>query len=373
MLVQGLCEQKFLEIKEIFNNSFKNLTETGASFSIIQNKKKIISLYGGTTNSQNSPWNEKTIVNTFSASKGIYEACAAKLINEDILDLEKPVSYYWPSFKQLNKAAILVKHIFSHQSGMYRFKTKLENKDLLDWEKIISILENQEPDHNPGEQTYYHAKTHGYLIGNLIRIVSGLSLGQYLRKNITNKENLNFYFGLDDLQMPNVADLSLKKTNEKNSDYKNEDFNAFNNPEQNIEFYNSQSWRKAEIPSMGGHGNSDAIASIYDHLANDFKSDQKNIISQNLLTECLEETESRIDLSLNFPIRWTNLGFILRGGWMFGKHKESFGHNGWGGSLGFSDPINGLGISYVTKEINPTMGMDQRALTLVKKFYELLI
>ena len=90
MLVQGFCEKKFLEIKEIFSNSFKNLTETGASFSIVQNKKKIISLYGGVTNSQNNPWNEKTIVNTFSTGKGIYEACAAKLINEQLLDLEKP-------------------------------------------------------------------------------------------------------------------------------------------------------------------------------------------------------------------------------------------------------------------------------------------
>ena len=124
---------------------------------------------------------------------------------------------------------------------------------------------------------------------------------------------------------------------------------------------------------MGGHGNSDAIASIYDYLANDFKNDQKNIIDQGILIKCLEETKPRMDLSLNFPVKWTNLGFILRGGWMFGKHKESFGHNGWGGSLGFADPINGLGISYVTKEVNPTMGMDQRALTLVKKFYELLI
>ena len=182
MLVQGFCEEKFLEIKEIFNNFFKDLTETGAAFSIIQNKKKIISLYGGVTNSQNSPWNEKTIVNTFSTSKGIYEACAAKLINEHLLDLEKPVSYYWPSFKQSNKISILVKHVFSHQSGIYRFKTKLENKDLLDRENIISILENQEPDHKPGEQTYYHAKTHGYLIGNLIKIITGLSLGQYLKK-----------------------------------------------------------------------------------------------------------------------------------------------------------------------------------------------
>ena len=373
MLVQGFCEKKFLEIKEIFNNSFEDLVETGAAFSIVQNKKKIISLYGGVTNSQNSPWNEKTIVNTFSVSKGIYEACAAKLINEQLLDLEKPVSYYWPSFKQSGKSSILIRHIFSHQSGMYRFKTKLENKDLLDWKKIISILESQEPDHYPGEQTYYHAKTHGYLIGNLIKIVSGLSLGQFLKKNITEQENLNFYFGVDNSQIENIADLSLQKPIQKKNKYDDEDFSAFNNPEQNIEFYNSQDWRRAEIPSMGGHGNSDAIASIYDYLANDFKNDQKNIIDQGILIECLEEAKPRIDLSLNFPVRWTNLGFILRGGWMFGKHKESFGHNGWGGSLGFADPVNGLGISYVTREINPTMGMDQRALTLVKKFYELLI
>lgn len=373
MFVQGLCEKKFLEIKEIFDNSFRDLLETGAAFSIIQNKKKIISLYGGVTNSQNTPWNERTIVNTFSASKGIYEACAAKLINDQLLDLEKPVSYYWPSFKRTDKSSILIKHIFSHQSGMYRFKTKLENKDLLDWQNIIFILENQEPDHKPGEQTYYHAKTHGYLIGNLIKIVSGLSVGQYLKKEITEQEDLSFYFGLDNSQIENAADLSLQKKKDKINYHNNEDFNAFNNPEQNIEFYNSRGWRKAEIPSMGGHGNADAIASIYDYLANDFKNNQKNIIDQNILFKCLEETNSIIDLSLNFPIRWTNLGFILRGGWMFGKHKKSFGHNGWGGSLGFADPVNGLGISYVTKEVNPTMGMDQRAVTLVKKFYELLI
>lgn len=373
MLVKGFCEQKFSEIKEIFDSFFKNHEEIGAAFSVIQNKKKIINLYGGVSDSQNKPWNENTIVNTFSVSKGIYETCAAKLFNEQLLDLEKPVSYYWPSFKQSNKSGILVKHIFSHQSGMYRFKKSLENQDLLDWEKIISILGNQNPDHRPGEKTYYHAKTHGYLVGHLIKIVSGLSVGQYLKKNITHKKNLNFYFGLEDSQILSVADLSLQKSSTKKNTVEDENFNAFNNPEQNIEFYNSQDWRKAEIPSMGGHGNSEAIATIYDYLANDLKNDQKNIINQNILAKCLEETKPRIDLTLNFPIRWTNLGFILRGGWMFGKHKESFGHNGWGGSLGFADPVNGLGVSYVTKKINPTMGMDQRAVTLVKKFYELLI
>ena len=126
------------------------------------------------------------------------------------------------------------------------------------------------------------------------------------------------------------------------------------------------------MPSMGGHGNSDAIATIYDYLANDYKNNSQNIIRQNLLKKYLFETSSQTDLSLNFPVRWANLGFILRGGWMFGKYKESFGHNGWGGSLGFADPINGIGVAYVTKELNPTMGVDQRAVILIKKLYELL-
>ena len=373
MLVKGYCKEEFLAIKEIFEDFFKTNKETGAAFSIIQNKQKIISLYGGTKNSQKDPWDENTIVNTFSASKGLYETCVAKLINDDLLDLEKPVSYYWPAFKVTDKSSILVKHILSHQSGMYRFKTKLANEDLLDWNKIITILENQEPDHKAGEATYYHAKTHGYLIGNLIQIITNLTTGQFLKKTITKKYNLNFYFGLDQSLIPNVANLSVGVFENEQNKKIDDNFNAFNNPRHDIEFYNTTEWRKSEVPSMGGHGNSDAIASIYDYLANDLKDNSNNIVQQNILQKGLEETKSSIDLSLNFPIRWTNLGFILRGGWMFGKHRDSFGHNGWGGSLGFADPINGLGISYVTKEINPTMGIDQRALLLIKKFYDLLI
>ena len=168
MLAQGICEDRFLEVKNIFNNLLETKQETGAAFSVIQNKKKIISIFGGSKNSKNEPWTTNTIVNTFSASKGIYEACVAKLVNDSLINIEKPVSYYWPNFNNNNKSNILIKHILSHQSGIYRFKKKIENQDLIDWEKIIFILENQEPDHLPGLFTYYHAKTHGFLIGNLI-------------------------------------------------------------------------------------------------------------------------------------------------------------------------------------------------------------
>ena len=370
MQVQGTCEEKFLPIKNIFQQIFDSGEENGAAFSIIQNSKVLINLFGGTKNKKEA-WDANTIVNTFSLSKGIYASCISKLISENLLDIEKPISHYWKSFNQSNKKNILVRHLLSHQSGMYRFKTKLNNKDLLDWEKIKTILETQEPDHKPGEFTYYHAKTHGYLVGNLINIITGMTVGEYLKKNISNKYKVNFYFGLDDLQLNNVADLE-EDLSESNGGGNNEDLNAFNNPVHDLNFYNSQEWRKAEVPSMGGHGNAMSIAFIYDCLANDIKQNKNLISNQATLKNGLVETGSKIDLSLNLPIRWTNLGFILRGGWMFGKNKEAFGHNGWGGSLGFADPISGLGIAYVTKKINPTMGLDKRAVNLIKKFYEII-
>lgn len=226
MQAKGICEDKFLEVKNIFNNLLETKQETGAAFSVIQNKKKIISIFGGSKNLKNEPWEPNTIVNTFSTSKGIYEACIAKLINEGLINIEKPVYYYWPNFKKNNKSNILVKDVLTHQSGIYRFKTKLNNEDLVDWNKIIYILENQEPDHQSGEFTYYHAKTHGYIIGNLILRITNLSVGEYLKKEITNKRNLKFYFGINNNDISNIADLSLNIYGPENTKLNKQDFNS---------------------------------------------------------------------------------------------------------------------------------------------------
>ena len=95
------------------------------------------------------------------------------------------------------------------------------------------------------------------------------------------------------------------------------------------------------------------------------------LLSKSSIKKCLTESTSRIDESLMLPIRWSRVGLILRGGWLFGKNKESFGHNGWGGSLGFADPTLGIGVAYTTNKINPTMGTDFRIINLLKEFYKL--
>ena len=124
---------------------------------------------------------------------------------------------------------------------------------------------------------------------------------------------------------------------------------------------------------MNGHGNARSIAKIYDIFVNDLILEKNILLSKSSIKKCLTECTSRNDESLMLPIRWSQVGLILRGGWLFGKNKESFGHNGWGGSLGFADPELGIGVAYATNKINSTMTSDQRIINLLKKFYEILI
>jgi CubicO group peptidase (beta-lactamase class C family) len=123
---------------------------------------------------------------------------------------------------------------------------------------------------------------------------------------------------------------------------------------------------------MNGHGNARSIAKIYDIFVNDLILEKNILLSKSSIKKCLTETTNRIDQSLMLPIRWSEVGLILRGGWLFGKNKESFGHNGWGGSLGFADPVLGIGISYTTNKINGSMESDQRVLKLLKEFYNII-
>jgi CubicO group peptidase (beta-lactamase class C family) len=366
-MVSGYCEEKYFPVKKIFENSFILKEEIGASFSIYKNGSPIINLWGGLKDKKKN-WEKDTIVNIFSATKGIYETCVAFLFNENQIDLEKPVCHYWNEFRSSDKREIKIKHILNHQSGLYRFKQKITQEDLLDWNKIINILQTQMPDHKSGEKTYYHAKTHGYLIGEIVRKITNKTIGEFLNTYFSKKLNLNLFIGVSKDKLSNIANLysdPLPKSEEI-------EFNAFNNPKHEISFYNTKAWQLAEVPSMNGHANASSIAKIYDLLANDYKFQKKNLLSKNTLDIFLHETENRIDQSLMMPIRWSDGGFILRGGWLFGKNKESFGHNGWGGSLGFADPINGIGIAYTTNKINPSMAADLRIINLLKKFYEII-
>jgi len=364
-MIYGHCEEKYLPLKKIFENFFLNNREEGASFSVYQDGKQLINLYGGYKNLKKEIWKEDTIVNVFSATKGIYELLICKLIESHKLDITKPVYYYWEKFRESSKRTITLENILCHESGIYRFQKGIDNKDLLDWDKIINFLENQKPEHEPGSKTFYHSMTHGFLIGQVLKNIFKKSLSEILDFLIRKKFNLDFYIGVPDNKIGKIAYLKNKNLiNPINEKEKEKEIKKIN-------FLNSFEYQKSQIPSINGHSNSRSIAKIYDIFANDIKLKKSIFIDEKIMNYCLEEKNKRIDENLKMKIRWSRVGLILRGGWLFGKNRLSFGHNGWGGSMGFADPIRGLGISYTTNYLNPTMGSDDRVLSLIKKFYEI--
>jgi hypothetical protein len=185
---------------------------------------------------------------------------------------------------------------------------------------------------------------------------------------LSKKLKVDFFIGTPKEQLSNIVTLYENKIENKIVS----EFNAFNNPKHEINFYNKRDWQIAEVPSINGHGNARSIAKIYDVFVNDLIQEKNVLLSKFSIKKCLTECDSRIDKSLTMPIRWSEIGLILRGGWLFGKNKESFGHNGWGGSLGFADPALGIGVAYTTNKINPTMASDQRVVNLLKKFYSIV-
>jgi hypothetical protein len=136
--------------------------------------------------------------------------------------------------------------------------------------------------------------------------------------------------------------------------------------------YGSKTYGEDNI-HVNGQGNARSLAKIYDTYVNDLILDKNILLKKSSIKKCLTERISRVDQSLMLPIRWSEVGLILRGGWLFGKNKESFGHNGWGGSLGFADPVLGIGVAYTTNKIKPKMNSDFRIINLIKKFYEIEI
>ena len=169
-MVNGYCDENFIEARHIFEKSISSGFELGGSIAVEVKGKKVIDLWGGhLDHSQSKLWEENTLVNVFSTTKGIAAICLLQLIEKGLLDIEKPVSEYWPEFAANGKDHIPVKYLFCHKAGLCGVREPLQSGAFSDWELITSELASQEPLWEPGTAHGYHAITYGHLVGELLR------------------------------------------------------------------------------------------------------------------------------------------------------------------------------------------------------------
>jgi CubicO group peptidase (beta-lactamase class C family) len=365
--VHGHCEPAFESLRRALAEVIESGAEVGAALAVHVGKQPVVDLWAGYTDSARTrPWDEHTIVNLYSVGKAVTAVCALRLVEGGALDLDSPVSRYWPEFAQAGKKHLPVRYLLTHQAALPAVFRPLPPGAVLQWEAMTEALAAQEPWWEPGAGHGYHVNTYGFLIGEVVRRITGKSLGAYLRDEIARPAGIDFFIGFGpelDARCADVIPPRPVSDGEQGNVLLDGDLatltglqrmrvGAYRNPSDlsGQGTINSREWRAAEVPSTNGHGNARAVARLYAALAGGGDLDGVHILSPATVEMAIAEQVYGEDLVLQRATRF-GLGFQLTmPERRLGPGPRSFGHFGAGGSLGFGDPDAHVAFAYAMNQ-----------------------
>src|SRR5436309_4466476 len=270
--VKGHYEERFGPVAEALAQNLDAGADIGASAAVVLDGEFVVDIWGGHLDAERTQeWAEDTIVNVWSTTKTMAALCALILADRGELDLHAPVARYWPEFAAAGKEAVQVRHLLAHTAGLAGWDEPLAPSELADWERCTSLLAGQAPWWQPGTASGYHAVTQGYLIGEVVRRITGQTLGAFFAKQIAEPLGADFHIGLDEADDARVATLSPPPSlTEQMSNLPADSIvrRTFINPVVDVSATADRAWRGAEIPAANGQGNARSVAAVQSVLAN---------------------------------------------------------------------------------------------------------
>jgi len=365
-MVHGSSQDRFAHVRDIMAASLASGADVGASFCATIDGETVIDIWGGWADeAKTRPWEADTIVNVYSTTKTMTALTALLIADRGDLDFDAPVAKYWPEFAQNGKAEVTVAQLMSHSSGLSGWEEPITREDLYDWDKATSLLAAQAPWWEPGTQVGYHAITQGYLVGEVVRRITGKSLGTVFREEIAEPLDADFHIGLAAEHDRRVADLIPPKAGAAQAAANNIQRKTFTNPPINPFDTRSREWRGAEIPAAGGTGNARSVAEIHALLANGGIAKGKRILSEAGCRKALEQQIEGNDLVLmGLPLKF-GLGFGLTGQVVQLPNENSIFWGGYGGSQIIIDMENRATYCYVMNKMGEGLLGDMRSADLI--------
>ncbi len=376
--VSGVVETGFGGVLDAFLDNFDRRGDLGAACAVVARGRTVVDLWGGIADTRDRrAWSRDTAAVIFSCSKGLVAMCAYRLVDAARLDLDAPIARYWPAFAGGGKAAITVRDALTHRAGLAALDTDLTRDDVIAWEPVIAAIERQRPSHRPADGHQYHTMTYGWIVGEVIRRVTGLRPGAFFRAEIGGPRGLRTWIGLPESPRPDAAWMEAPLPDE-DSDIARETARlaaadpaieraatmggayAFPSDERHVTF-NDADLQAAEIPAANGISTAASLAHLY---AACLPSDPEPVLSPASLRDALVvRSEGRGLAGLpDDGARW-GTGFQLASPPsqpMLGA--SSFGHAGAGGQLAFGDVDHDIGFAYLGNQMGGYG--DRRALAL---------
>lgn len=385
-LVHGDVDEGYGKVADAFRANFANGREVGAAVSVYRDGIKVVDLWGGYRDGATmAPWQQDTMVNVFSTTKGVAALAVALAVSRGLFGYDDEVAAHWPEFAQAGKGAITVRQLLGHQAGLCVLKPAPTLADVAEPERLASILAEQRPIWAPGTRHGYHAITLGWYESELIRRTdpAGRTLGRFLAEEIAGPLGLDFYIGLpSSLSRDRVALLHHWRRAESLLHLKVMPMRmvaaSFNPvgllaragclPSDVAPWdgdYNRDEVRAIEIPSANGIGTASAIARLYGAAATadpalPLGSSVRDELTATPAPPALGERDKVLGVKARFSLGLSKPAF----GAIFGSSDKAFGTPGFGGSLGFADPDTGIGFSYVMNRLGFHLYSDPRELAL---------
>ncbi|MGM1061261.1 serine hydrolase domain-containing protein [Saccharothrix sp. Mg75] len=391
MTVQGTCHDDFAEVRAEFEANFAHRGEEGAGVHVTVDGETVVDLWGGDAGGR--PWREDTITHVWSCTKGATALCAHVLASRGELDLDAPVTRYWPEFGGAGSggtvagATTLVRDLLSHRAGLAALREPAPPGLMFDWAATAGALARQEPFWEPGTRHGYHALTFGHLVGEVVRRVSGTGLAEFFEKEVSGPLALDFWLRLPEDLEPLVAPtLPPVPGSPVASLYRR----AMAEPASvqallltNDGGYAAASGTReahaAEYGSVGGMANARGLAQMYRPLALGGEYNGVRLVDEGQVAVMSAVESAGFDEMLLTPTRFS-LGFMKSVG---NRHlppadrgvvlaEDAFGHSGMGGSLGFASPAARMSFGYVMTRMGPGVGVNERGQSLVDATYRAL-
>lgn len=375
--IHGFVAPGFEPLREAFEANFAEHADTGGACCLYLDGEPVVDLWGGVASLEDGrPWTRDTVQLVFSATKGVTAVCAHLLVERGELDLDRPIATYWPEFAANGKGDIPVRWALSHKAGLAAVDGDLTLDDVLAWDPVVAAIAAQRPNWQPGSAHGYHARSFGWIVGEVIRRITGRTVGEFLAAEVAGPLGIDLWIGLPKEEQDRCAKIippsgglpsltSLLGANSLTSRVMSGPSGLFAYDE----MWNRPDILAAEMPSSNGVTNARALAALYASLIGEVEG--RRLLREETVEAARTAHAVGADKVLFIPSTY-GLGFMLPPSLAPGCGPQSFGHPGAGGTLAFADPEARLALGFVTTKMRFDLTGDPRGAGLVDGVYRSL-
>ncbi|BBX91689.1 beta-lactamase family protein [Mycolicibacterium boenickei] len=385
-LIAGTCAPEFTRVRDAFEDNFAHHKEVGAAVAVWVEGDLVVNLWGGSADAAGTqPWQQDTLASVYSGSKGLASTCIHLLADRGEVDLDAPVARYWPEFGQAGKQDITIAMVLGHRSGVIGPREPMDWRQVTDWDAVCARIAAATPWWPPGSAQGYQVVTFGFILGEIVRRVTGRTIGHYLRTEIAEPLGADIHIGLPAWQHHRCAEMvnkpsvrSLLADNQVKRPPASLDEHPMAGwavsmdfvPDDELGVQALDAWRAAEFPSTNAHVSALGMATFYNALA------QEKLLTREHMERCrISQGGFDADVVLGARVAdhgW-GLGYMLNQRGVAGPNTGIFGHGGSGGSFAFVDLEHRIGYAYVMNYFDATKcNADPRTVALSNEVYSAL-